>query len=139
MKKCPFCAEVKKEEAVKCKHCGELVNEKPQKKNNSFAKYEGWLKSRYPMYTIVSRNEEDNILVVNKEHRSFKPLVCILLLILWIIPGIIYIIATANGKKFISVTIQFDDTGKAEVTDKKDFSFLATQYNASLNGSLVSK
>ena len=34
LKKCPFCAEAVKYEAIKCKHCGELLSKSSDEKHN---------------------------------------------------------------------------------------------------------
>jgi excisionase family DNA binding protein len=38
MKKCPFCAEEIQEEAIKCKHCGEFLDQKSLQESATFKK-----------------------------------------------------------------------------------------------------
>lgn len=131
MKKCQFCAEEVKDDALKCKHCGEMLNGK-KKNNSSFQQYEEWLHQRYPAYRISSKNYEGQYIVINKEYNPFNIGIFILLLLLFVIPAFVYLLVTITRKKYVAVTIAFDDEGRANIKQNKGYSFLADNYNRTL-------
>jgi len=132
-KKCPFCAEEILSEAKKCKHCGEIIDETNRKTTAIFNKYEEWLKQNYPAYLVIIKNENELFLVLNKEYKNFNILLFIILLLLWVLPGVIYALITLTNKKIITLTVHLDKNGRAINISNKKFSFLIDKYNTAQN------
>lgn len=107
-KKCPFCGEEILAVAIKCKHCGEMLNKKPE--NGLKKNVRDFVLSISPDWKL--RHEDETTIHFEYKRESSKASCCVagclLILLAWPI-AILYAVLGGKRGKQGCVSIHFDD------------------------------
>jgi biopolymer transport protein ExbB/TolQ len=81
-----------------------------------------------PTQEIIDENYDDLILTVERKFKSFNWLIFFILLLLWILPWIIYAIATLQEKSIKTMIYFWEDWEVLRLSNQKS-TYLMWKYN----------
>lgn len=109
MKKCPYCAEEIKDDAIICKHCKSKIEAASQ--NNLLQSFENFMTSNAYGWSLVNKN--DKLLSYQKIIPAQKGscVVAFILLCLFLLPGILYLYFSNKPGKIHQLAVSLNSDG----------------------------